>query len=613
MAFTPRLTRPTAGNKYYIRKASGGYSNAIQGKPTDSQCDVLHNCFSGDTRIITRDGVRRLDEIEDVEVMALSRDGVYRNAVGRYFGTQKVYSIEFMNGDKFTVTGNHRWLVRRASHWNGRTYEKYMFKTTLELNSHDYIPYVKNEDIDMDREGIIHGFIYGDGNYYNSYRYSQANLCGFKKEYMFEYFDDAKHIIEQTNGTISCYPYPKEYKLIPDVSSESLSYLRGFIAGLIASDGCVDRYGCISIGTVKSRDAELISDILSVLGYRNHITTEVRDTNYKKNSTLYSIHIKKSFLPFQIFLNPKHQERFLAGNPRNDSFTRVVDIIDLEREEDVYCIQEPETHTMTLEGGILTGQCVGYAYGRFNEIGGYGYCKYLAPVNAENFIEHKGSCKVGQTPQVGACMVWRKGATLNGSDGAGHVAIVEKVVSDTEVVTSESGWNSSKPFWTQTRKKGSDGRWGCGSAYTFLGFIYNPAVDPNNVVTESKPASTTTTTTTTNKNTTSTPNKTTDDAMMKFVKDIQKAIGVTVDGIAGPITLSKTPTVSAKKNRTHAVVKIIQKRLKELGYAEVGTADGVAGPKFTSAVAHLQQDNGCVVDGEITAKNKTWKVLLGMM
>ena len=37
-------------------------------------------------------------------------------------------------------------------------------------------------------------------------------------------------------------------------------------------------------------------------------------------------------------------------------------------------------------------------------------------------------------------MVWQKGATLNGSDGAGHVAIVEKVAGDTEVYTSESGW-----------------------------------------------------------------------------------------------------------------------------------------------------------------------------
>ena len=124
----------------------------------------------------------------------------------------------------------------------------------------------------------------------------------------------------------------------------------------------------------------------------------------------------------------------------------------------------------------VLANCVGYAYGRFNEIGGYGCCKYLAPVNAENFMQYKGSCKTGQTPRLGACMVWQKGATLSGSDGAGHVAIVEKVISATEVITSESGWGASKPFWTQTRKKGSNGNWGAGSGYKFLGFIYNPAV-----------------------------------------------------------------------------------------------------------------------------------------
>ena len=39
-----RTTRPTKGNKYFIRKSNGGYSTCIKGKPTDSQCNVLANC-----------------------------------------------------------------------------------------------------------------------------------------------------------------------------------------------------------------------------------------------------------------------------------------------------------------------------------------------------------------------------------------------------------------------------------------------------------------------------------------------------------------------------------------------------------------------------------------
>ena len=118
----------------------------------------------------------------------------------------------------------------------------------------------------------------------------------------------------------------------------------------------------------------------------------------------------------------------------------------------------------------VLANCVGYAYGRFNEIGGYGYCKYLAPVNAENFMQYKGSCEVGMVPKVGACMVWEGKGDL-----AGHVAIVEKVYDNNHVYTSESGYGSKNPFWNSHRYN-NNGRWGCNSNYKFLGFIYNPAV-----------------------------------------------------------------------------------------------------------------------------------------
>ena len=130
----------------------------------------------------------------------------------------------------------------------------------------------------------------------------------------------------------------------------------------------------------------------------------------------------------------------------------------------------------------VLSNCVGYAYGRFNEIGGYGYCKYLSPVNAERFPQYNNTgIPMGDTPKLGACMVWRGGPTLQSGDGVGHVAIVEKVISSTEVITSESGWGSKNPFWTATRKKGN-GNWGAGSGYKFLGFIYNPAVKDDDIV-----------------------------------------------------------------------------------------------------------------------------------
>lgn len=102
------------------------------------------------------------------------------------------------------------------------------------------------------------------------------------------------------------------------------------------------------------------------------------------------------------------------------------------------------------------------------------------------------------------------------------------------------------------------------------------------------------------------------DTMEVFIQDVQTACGAAVDGIAGPETLKKTVTIGANFNNEHAVVKPVQARLYALGYVEVGTADGIAGPKFTSALAHFQQDNECTPTGIAEEWGKTWQKLLGL-
>lgn len=98
-----------------------------------------------------------------------------------------------------------------------------------------------------------------------------------------------------------------------------------------------------------------------------------------------------------------------------------------------------------------------------------------------------------------------------------------------------------------------------------------------------------------------------------FIFEVQKIIGAEPDGKAGPETLGKTVTISAKVNKKHPLVKPIQKRLAAMGYTEIGNADGVAGSKFTKAVKRLQKERGKQQDGEITKGQITWKILLGMI
>lgn len=135
----------------------------------------------------------------------------------------------------------------------------------------------------------------------------------------------------------------------------------------------------------------------------------------------------------------------------------------------------------TKAGLNVLSNCVGWACSRFNEIyneitGNNGMKYKTLCCNAENFIKRakQAGLEVGMTPKPGAIMCWQKGATLSGSDGAGHVAICEIVYDNNHVFTSESGYGGSA-FWNSHRYN-TNGRWGLGSSYTFRGFIYNPAV-----------------------------------------------------------------------------------------------------------------------------------------
>lgn len=255
-------------------------------------------------------------------------------------------------------------------------------------------------------------------------------------------------------------------------------------------------------------------------------------------------------------------------------------------------------------GCDVLANCVGYAYGRFNEIGGYGCCKYLWPTNAENFIEHAKGLEVGMTPKLGACMVWRKGATLSGSDGAGHVAIVEKVLSNSMVVTSESGYKSSKPFWTQTRQKGN-GNWGAGSGYTFLGFIYNPAVSDS--------TTTTSNTTTSNKgNATATKLAVTGKWDSALTKRLQQIFGTPVDGKVSNQWLaykkSNPGLVSGWdwKTKPNGKGSMLIKAMQKWAGMPANQRDGEIGP---ATIRAFQKKLGTYVDGKVSNPSQMVKAL----
>lgn len=100
----------------------------------------------------------------------------------------------------------------------------------------------------------------------------------------------------------------------------------------------------------------------------------------------------------------------------------------------------------------------------------------------------------------------------------------------------------------------------------------------------------------------------------EFVREIQMTLKASIDGRAGNQTLSKTVTVSSSTNKKHNVVYPLQKCLKSIGLY-TGALDKSAGPLFTAAVKLYQSKIVAqrTPDGVITAKQKTWKSLLGLL
>jgi surface antigen len=124
-----------------------------------------------------------------------------------------------------------------------------------------------------------------------------------------------------------------------------------------------------------------------------------------------------------------------------------------------YCIH--------IRNGSVLPNCVGYAWGRWREL--LGEYHKLSRGNAENWWANNDGYERGQTPKVGAVICWRKGQAFNAKDGAGHVAIVEKVHSDGSITISQSAYGGAR-FSTKVLKK----PYIYGSAYTLQGFIYCP-------------------------------------------------------------------------------------------------------------------------------------------
>lgn len=123
-----------------------------------------------------------------------------------------------------------------------------------------------------------------------------------------------------------------------------------------------------------------------------------------------------------------------------------------------------------IEESSCLPNCVGYVWGRWREL--LESDPKLSRRNAEDWYGYTADgYKRSKTPRLFAVVCWKKGELNNESDGAGHVAVVEKVKENGDIVTSESVYGGTR-FRSRTYTKASG--YYLAKGYEFQGFILFP-------------------------------------------------------------------------------------------------------------------------------------------
>lgn len=314
-------------------------------------------CFKGDTKILTDNGIKRLDEIVGKEIKILNKNHGWENATVKHFGKDVLYKLvleRYGVEKEIYTTGNHVWYVKDKKN---RTEIP-----TAELKIGMKIPFNTSKtwsNVTPSPFGVAHGFFTGDG-YKNEDR-PRANFCGDKIA-LLPYFTPSN--ISGNEREYTTIGMPKYFNQLPDLT-ETPSYLYGWLSGYFAADGCIDSRGRCIITSVNRDNLEFVRNALCVLGMPvNEIRQQTRISNLTNTeSTIYILTLSSDYLKEDFFILPEHKERFsdyLRNNNRKKRNWIVKSVENTGVVDDVYCAVAYDTHSFTLDNNVLTHNC--YAY-----------------------------------------------------------------------------------------------------------------------------------------------------------------------------------------------------------------------------------------------------------
>ena len=297
----------------------------------------MHNCFKSNTRFVTDSGVKEFRDFNDGEtVKVVGSDGKWHTATVKKYGKQKMQDVMLQAGRSVKhvfCTANHRWLLN-----DGSVTTELKEGMTLVM-----LPELSKYEMESkeDYQTWATGFAIGDGLDKKN-DYTTIRLCGNKIRYADNFVKAGDTVTYPESYHGDAYVLHRGAFKQDFLNAKAWRFLdikgkQHLFEGFYAADGAVKAN---KVATSDDRVAEMIRDISSVAGFYVSSESEVvRDTNFKKEARLIEFRFRK----YQIANNLWSVKKITPYRP--------------EIEYDAWCVEESETHSFTLDGGIVTGNC----------------------------------------------------------------------------------------------------------------------------------------------------------------------------------------------------------------------------------------------------------------
>ena len=320
-----------------------------------------YHCFAGETRVPTSEGTFLIKDLNGKSAKVLSFNGEFVSARFRSFGEQQLWELQLTrDGVEKTIrtTSGHRWYI----HGIRGTIVTENLKVGQYLQTVDFSHCMESKQSLM---GVRHGIIFGDGtlDMGRSRVKSLVNLHGVKMQ-LASFFSEKE--IRGLQHRKTGEPFVRVYhvrrgskfKELPPLNAK-LSYIRGFLAGYVATDGCFTQQGLLLLASSKYENMNFCKQAFYRLGVSTGtIHSQMRKGYGVTDTPLYFLMVKTSNLDSSFFIREDQRKRFLSYHKKYErNRWRIVSVKKTNTVEEVYCAEVPKYHSFALEDNILTGNC----------------------------------------------------------------------------------------------------------------------------------------------------------------------------------------------------------------------------------------------------------------